>query len=61
MFWFGRVFLDNDKRLLPLPLIPFQGSRDGMEPVGGLIIGADRWERILRRSNLDVITLYKGY
>jgi hypothetical protein len=38
------LLLDDDERLLPLPLVPFEGAGDAVEPVSGLLVAANRWK-----------------
>ena len=47
----------NDKTLLPLPLVPFQRSLNRPKPIRRLLIGANRRERVGRSCHFDVISL----
>lgn len=51
------IFLDHDEGLLSLPLVPFERSSDGLEPVCALLVCAHRWEWILRGRYFDVVAL----
>ena len=48
---------ENDETRLFLPLVPTQGPRNRMKPIGRLFIRTNRRERIRARSNFNMISL----
>ena len=52
---FCRGALDHDEALLALALVPLECARDGMEPVGALLVCTHGRERVLGRSDLDAV------
>lgn len=54
---FSTRLLDDDKRLLPLPLVPLERPCDRLEPVRALLVRADCREGILGRCDSDMIAL----
>ena len=55
--FFRGALLDHDKALLALALVPLERARDGVEPVGALLVCTHGRERVLGRGDLDVVAL----
>ena len=55
-FFYGAL-LNHDAALLALPLVPLERARDGVEPVGALLVCTHGRGRVLGRGDLDVVAL----
>ena len=55
--FFRGALLNYDKALLALALVPLERARDGVEPVGALLVCTNGRERVLGRGDLDMVPL----